>query len=94
LAYDAFISYSHSADGKLAPALQHALHRFAKPLWKLRAVNVFRDGTSLAAAHDLSGAIKDALADSRFFIFLASPGSAQSKWCQRELEFCVAERPP
>ena len=73
MAYDAFISYSHGADGKLAPALQAALHRFAKPWWKLRAVNVFRDGTSLAAAHDLSEAIKTALADSRFFIFLASP---------------------
>ena len=29
--YDAFLSYSHAADGKLAPALQRALHRFAKP---------------------------------------------------------------
>jgi tetratricopeptide (TPR) repeat protein len=94
LAYDAFISYSHSVDGQLAPALQGALHRFAKPWWKLRAVNVFRDGTSLAAAHDLSEAIKAALADSRFFIFLASPGAAQSKWCQREIDFWVAERPP
>jgi tetratricopeptide (TPR) repeat protein len=94
LAYDAFISYSHSADGKLAPALQAALHRFAKPWWKLRAVSVFRDGTSLAAAHDLSEAIKTALAESRFFIFLAFPGAAQSKWCQREIDFWVAERPP
>ena len=94
MAYDAFISYSHGADGKLAPALQSALHRFAKPWWRLRAVNVFRDGTSLAAAHDLSEAIKTALADSRFFIFLASPRSAQSKWCQREVEYWIAERPP
>jgi tetratricopeptide (TPR) repeat protein len=94
LSYDAFISYSHSADGRLAPALQTALHRFAKPWWKLRAVNAFRDGTSLAAAHDLSEAIKTALADSRFFVFLASPGSAQSKWCQREVEFWIAERQP
>ena len=43
-----------------APALQTAIHRFAKPWWKLRAVNLFRDGTGLAAAHDLSGAIKTA----------------------------------
>ena len=91
--YDAFISYSHGADARLAPALQTALHRFAKPWWKLRAVNVFRDGTSLAAAHDLSGAIKTALAQSQFFIFLASPRAAQSKWCQREVEYWLAERP-
>lgn len=30
-AYDAFISYSHALDGRLAPALQSALHRFTKP---------------------------------------------------------------
>ena len=35
--YDAFISYSHAADGRLAPALQRALHRFAKPWYQVRA---------------------------------------------------------
>ena len=29
--YKVFISYSHAADGKLARALQSALHHFAKP---------------------------------------------------------------
>ena len=29
--YKAFISYSHAVDGRLAPALQSALHHFAKP---------------------------------------------------------------
>ena len=29
--YNAFISYSHAADGKLAPKLQVALEKFAKP---------------------------------------------------------------
>ncbi|MDQ3698882.1 MAG: hypothetical protein M3373_12810 [Gemmatimonadota bacterium] len=41
--YDAFISYSHALDGTLAPALQSALHRFAKPWYRLRARRVFRD---------------------------------------------------
>src|SRR5262249_29245649 len=94
LVYDAFISYSHSADGQLAPALQRALHRFAKPWWKLRAVNVFRDGTSLAAAHDLSEAITSALLNSRFFILLAAPGASASKWCQREIETWLRHRSP
>ena len=35
--YDAFISYSHAADGKLAPNLQDALQRFAKPWYRRRA---------------------------------------------------------
>jgi hypothetical protein len=65
MGYDGFISYSHAADGQLAPALQSALHRFAKPWWKLRAVSVFRDETSLAAAHDLTGSIRTALEGAR-----------------------------
>jgi tetratricopeptide (TPR) repeat protein len=87
MAYDAFISYSHAADGRLAPALQSALQRFAKPWWKLRALNLFRDATSLAASHDLTGAIKAALGEARHFVLLASPRAAASKWVQREIEF-------
>ena len=48
MVYNAFISYSHAADGTLAPALQSALHRFAKPWYKLRALHIFRDQTNLA----------------------------------------------
>jgi len=62
--FDAFISYSHAADGKLAAALQHGLHRFAKPLFRRRAIRVFRDESTLAmtprqgpcAQRSLSGA--------------------------------------
>ena len=46
--YKAFISYSHAADDRLAPALQSALHSFAKPWYRLRAIRVFRDKTSLS----------------------------------------------
>ena len=92
-AYDAFISYSHRADGKLAPALQSALHRFAKPWWKLRAVTVFRDETSLAAAHDLTEAIRSALGGARFFILLASPLAAQSTWVEREVRAWLETKP-
>jgi hypothetical protein len=48
--YDAFISYSHAVDGKLAPSLQTALQRFAKPWYRLRAMRVFRDQTILRRA--------------------------------------------
>jgi hypothetical protein len=48
-AYDGFISYSHAADDLLAPRLQSALQRFAKPWWKRRAVRIFRDESSLSA---------------------------------------------
>lgn len=47
--HDAFLSDSHSADGRLAPALEAALEKLARPLFRLRAIDVFRDQTSLAA---------------------------------------------
>lgn len=57
--YNAFISYSHAADGEVAPALQHALHRLARPWYRLRALHVFRDQTNLAVNPDLwSGIVK------------------------------------
>jgi hypothetical protein len=45
--HDAFISYSHAADGEFAPRLETALQRFAKPWFKLRALDVFRDAANL-----------------------------------------------
>jgi len=36
--FKAFISYSHEADGTLAPSLQSALHHFAKPWYRMRGV--------------------------------------------------------
>jgi WD40 repeat protein len=85
--YDAFISYSHAVDGELAPALQSALHRLAKPWYALRALRVFRDEASLSANPALWGSIQSALEGSRFFILLASPDAAHSKWVGREVEY-------
>jgi hypothetical protein len=83
--FDAFISYSHAADGKLAAALQHGLHRFAKPFFKLRAIRVFRDETTLAMTPQLWPEIEKALRSSHFFILMADPLSAQSDWVKREV---------
>jgi WD40 repeat protein len=85
--YDAFISYSHAADGSLAPALQHGLQTLAKPLYQRKALRVFRDQTNLAATPELWSTIEEALATSRFFILLASPAAAGSPWVQQELDW-------
>src|SRR3954466_6258799 len=77
-AYAAFISYSHAVDGKLAPALQNGLHRFARPSFALRALRVFRDDASLSVNYGLWSSIEQALRDSEFFILLASPEAAHS----------------
>ena len=82
--YDAFISYSHAVDGRLAPALQRGLQRFAKPWYRARALRIFRDEASLSANPGLWSSIETALDGSRHFLLLASPKAAASEWVQRE----------
>ena len=90
--YAAFISYSHAADGKLAPALQAALQRFAKPWYQTRALRVFRDETGLEVTPALWPAIERALEQSDYFILLASPQAAQSRWVQQEVNWWLKHR--
>ena len=92
--YDAFISYSHAADGKLAPALQNALQRFAKPWYRRRALHLFRDQTSLSATPGLWPSIETALQSSRYFLLLASPEAAQSRWVQQEVAWWLEHKSP
>lgn len=91
--YDGFISYSHAADGRLAPALQSALHRLARPWYRLRALHLFRDVTDLSATPALWPRIEEALRDSAALIFLASPEAARSKWVRLEIETWRAKDP-
>ena len=93
MAYDAFISYSHAADGRLAPALQSGLQRLAKPWYRLRALRVFRDETSLSTNPQLWSSIEAALDESDWFVFLASPDSARSPWVDKEIAHWLATKP-
>jgi WD40 repeat protein len=88
--YKAFVSYSHSADGKLAPALQASLQQFAKPWNRLRAMRVFVDTASLSANPALWPTIERSLRESEYFILLASPASARSSWVQKEVDCWLA----
>ena len=76
--YDAFISYAHDADGAFAPVVQRGLQHLAKPWNRRRAMEVFRDETSLAVSPGLWPAIRAALDASRWFVLLASPEAARS----------------
>jgi WD40 repeat protein len=91
MAYNAFLSYSHTADGALAAAIQSALHSFAKPWYKLRALHIFRDQTNLAVNPALWSSIRDALDQSLFFILLASPEAAASPWVAKETEYWIGK---
>jgi WD40 repeat protein len=92
--YDGFISYSHAADDLLAPRLQSALQRFAKPWWKRRAVRIFRDESSLSANPHLWSSITEALDTSGWFVLLLSPDAARSEWVNQEITYWVDNRDP
>ena len=92
--YDGFISYSHAADGLLAPRLQAGLQRFAKPWWQRRALRVFRDESSLSANPHLWSSITEALDSSEWFVLLLSPDAAVSPWVNQEIEYWKANRDP
>jgi len=85
MAYEGFISYSHAADGRLAPALQRGLQTLAKPWNSRRALRIFRDETGLSTNPHLWSSIETALDESGWFVLLASPESAQSEWVNKEI---------
>jgi hypothetical protein len=84
--YDAFISYSHAGDAKVAPALQRGLQRLARPWNRRRALEIFRDETGLSVSPALWGSIRSALDEAEFFVLLACPESARSSWVNREIQ--------
>jgi hypothetical protein len=83
--YDAFVSYSHAKDKPIAAALQSVVQKLGKPWYRRRALRVFRDDTSLSATPQLWPSIEAALDKSRYFILLASPEAAISKWVNKEV---------
>lgn len=91
-AYHAFISYAQASDRDFAPVVRSALHQFAKPWYKLRAVNVFLDKSNLAGTPNLSGALVKALNETEWLLLMASPASAQSPWVREEIIWWLAHR--
>ncbi len=95
--YEAFISYSHAADGALAAQLQRALNRMARPSykwWQWWPPRVFRDQTNLAPIGDLTGEIQRALRASDSLVLLASPLAAASPWVDKEAATWRGTKPP
>ena len=93
MSFDGFISYSHAADGRLAPAVQRGLHQLAKPWHRRRALWIFRDQTGLSVTPALWSSIQTALDGSQWFVLLASPEAARSPWVNREIEHWIATKP-
>jgi WD40 repeat protein len=91
--YDGFISYSHAADGRFAPALQRGLQQLAKRWHSRRALRVFRDETGLSTNPHLWLAIEAGLDASAWFVLLASPEAAESPWVNKEVVHWLATKP-
>ena len=90
--FAAFISYSH-ADAYAAAKLQRKLERYRLPgrIAKTRdrppALGaIFRDREDLAAAANLSDAIRDAIRRTEVLIVICSPGAAASPWVAAEID--------
>jgi WD40 repeat protein len=92
LKYQAFVSYSHESDQRLAAALQSSLSRFAKPWYRIRSMRIFQDKTSLSANPALWHSIELALGQSEFFLLLASPASSKSQWVHEEVQWWLQNR--
>ena len=83
--HKAFISYRHSENSRAqALSLERALKRYAKPLLK-PPMSIFRDEQILRPGDDLPSAIRNALEQSEFLIYLASKEAAASPWIADEL---------
>src|SRR3712207_5686061 len=80
MSFNGFISYSHAADGRLAPAVQRGLHHLARPWHRRRALWIFRDQTGLSVTPALWTSIQQALDSSEYFVLMASPEAAASPW--------------
>jgi WD40 repeat protein len=89
--FKAFLSYSHAADGRLAPAVQSALHRIARPWYRVRSMWVFRDKTGLSVTPALWATIQGALSDSEYLLIMASPEAAASKWVHQEIDWWISK---
>ncbi|GAB3163562.1 hypothetical protein GCM10027059_18180 [Myceligenerans halotolerans] len=93
--YDAFLSYSRSAEGDFVPRIQSMLRGFGKGAAGPsddRDLRLFVDRSGLAAHPHLWLEIKNCLAASDRLIVFASPGAAASEWVDKEVRWWLAER--
>lgn len=91
--YIAFISYRHlPRDMVIAKRLHLFIEKYTIPKalrknGRKKLGIVFRDQEELAASSDLSADIQTALSHSEYLIVVCSPGSAESIWVNREIQF-------
>jgi len=88
--FKAFISYKHMASSHFAENLELSIKAYAKPIYR-PPIAVFRDEKYLKPGLDLPQMIRNALDESEYLIYLASPEAAASEWVHSELEQWCAD---
>ena len=90
--FDAFISYARSASTLEAQRLQTAIQTFAKPWYRLRAVRIFRDDSSMSANPALWSSIEQGLVQARWLVVLLSQAAARSEYVAAEIRWWLQHK--
>ena len=90
--WDAFISYARSASTLEAQRLQTAIQTFAKPWYRLRAVRIFRDDSSMSANPALWSSIEQGLQQARWLVVLLSQAAAGSEYVAAEIQWWLRHK--
>ncbi len=90
--WDAFISYARSASTLEAQKLQTAIQTFAKPWYRLRAVRIFRDDSSMSASPALWSSIELGLQQARWLVVLLSQAAARSEYVAAEIRWWLQHK--
>lgn len=84
--YDVFISYSHASDTALAEDLERGLKNMNRRWNQRRALEVFRDESSLSASPHLWQSLAVQLDAAAYALVLLSTDAADSHWVGREID--------
>jgi len=89
---DLFFSYAHGTHRQLTDLLYTRLRRLGRPWYRLQALRIFRDTSTLPATESLWPSIATAIESSTHFLLVASKESAGSIWVEREVRHYLRRR--
>ena len=91
--FDAFLSYSHAADGRLAPAVQAGLQGLTRPRTGCAPCTSFATRPVSPRTRPCGRPSSPRCRSPGSFLSMASPAAAQSSWVQKEVEWVAPASP-